>query len=53
MLEGEQPNASALPGGRVGVYTGMLQVAGNEAQLATVSATRSATSKLDTAPSGS
>jgi predicted Zn-dependent protease len=36
VLEGEQPNASALPGGRVGVYTGMLQVAGNEAQLATV-----------------
>jgi metalloendopeptidase OMA1, mitochondrial len=36
VLEGEQPNAFALPGGRVGVYTGMLQVAGNEAQLATV-----------------
>jgi predicted Zn-dependent protease len=36
MLEGEQPNAFALPGGYVGVYTGMLQVAANEAQLATV-----------------
>jgi metalloendopeptidase OMA1, mitochondrial len=36
VLQGEQPNAFALPGGRVGVYTGMLQVAANEAQLATV-----------------
>ena len=36
VLEGDQPNAFALPGGYVGVYTGMLEVAANEAQLATV-----------------
>jgi predicted Zn-dependent protease len=32
----EQANAFALPGGRVGVFTGMLQVAADEDQLATV-----------------
>jgi predicted Zn-dependent protease len=36
VFEGEQANAFALPGGYVGVYTGMLDVAANEAQLATV-----------------
>jgi predicted Zn-dependent protease len=35
-LDGPQANAFALPGGRVGVYAGMLRVAADEAQLATV-----------------
>jgi predicted Zn-dependent protease len=36
VFEGEQANAFALPGGRVGVFTGMLEVAANPDQLATV-----------------
>jgi predicted Zn-dependent protease len=36
VLDGPQVNAFALPGGRVGVYAGMLRVAVDEAQLATV-----------------
>jgi predicted Zn-dependent protease len=36
VFQGDQANAFALPGGRVGVFTGMLDVAANEAQLATV-----------------
>lgn len=36
--DSEQINAFALPGGRVGVYTGILPVAQNEAGLATVMA---------------
>jgi metalloendopeptidase OMA1, mitochondrial len=36
VLDSPQINAFALPGGYVGVYAGMLQVAANEAQLATV-----------------
>jgi predicted Zn-dependent protease len=36
VFESEQANAFALPGGRVGVFTGMLQVAADEDQLATV-----------------
>jgi predicted Zn-dependent protease len=36
VFEGERANAFALPGGYVGVYRGMLDVAANEAQLATV-----------------
>ncbi len=36
VFESDQANAFALPGGRVGVFTGMLQVAADEAQLATV-----------------
>jgi predicted Zn-dependent protease len=36
VFEGDQVNAFALPGGRVGVFTGMLEVAANEDQLATV-----------------
>jgi predicted Zn-dependent protease len=36
VFEGEQANAFALPGGRVGVFTGMLKVAANEDQLAAV-----------------
>ena len=36
VFEGEQANAFALPGGGVGVFTGMLEVAANEDQLATV-----------------
>ena len=36
VFEGEQANAFALPGGYVGVYSGMLDVAADEAQLATV-----------------
>ena len=36
VFEGDQANAFALPGGKVGVFTGMLDVAANEDQLATV-----------------
>jgi predicted Zn-dependent protease len=36
VFDSEQANAFALPGGRVGVFTGMLQVAADEAHLATV-----------------
>ena len=36
VFEGDQANAFALPGGRVGVFTGMLEIAANEDQLATV-----------------
>lgn len=36
VFEGELANAFALPGGRVGVFTGMLDVAANEDQLAAV-----------------
>ncbi|WP_394147566.1 M48 family metallopeptidase [Shewanella atlantica] len=36
VFESEQVNAFALPGGHIGVYTGLLQVAENEHQLATV-----------------
>lgn len=36
VFESEQVNAFALPGGKIGVYTGMLQVAKNQHQLAAV-----------------
>ena len=36
VLDSPQVNAFALPGGYVGVYAGMLRVAGNDAQLAAV-----------------
>lgn len=36
VFEDESPNAFALPGGKVGVNTGMFKVAKNEAQLAAV-----------------
>jgi predicted Zn-dependent protease len=36
VFESEQVNAFALPGGRVGVFTGMLKAAANEDQLAAV-----------------
>lgn len=36
VLDSPQLNAFALPGGRVGVFTGMLRIMANEAQLATV-----------------
>jgi predicted Zn-dependent protease len=36
VFEGDQANAFALPGGRVGVFTGMLEVVADEDQLATV-----------------
>jgi predicted Zn-dependent protease len=36
VFEGDQANAFALPGGRVGVFTGMLEVAESKDQLATV-----------------
>lgn len=36
VFENPSPNAFALPGGKIGVQTGMLQVARNQAQLATV-----------------
>ncbi len=36
LLENDQPNAFALPGGKVGVNTGLFKVAENDAQLAAV-----------------
>jgi predicted Zn-dependent protease len=36
LFDGDQANAFALPGGKLGVYTGMLKVAENQAQLAAV-----------------
>jgi metalloendopeptidase OMA1, mitochondrial len=36
LLENDEPNAFALPGGKVGVHTGLFKVARNDAQLATV-----------------
>ncbi len=36
LIESEDKNAFALPGGKVAVYTGMLQICKNEAGLATV-----------------
>ncbi len=36
MFKDESPNAFALPGGKMGVYTGMLEVAENQDQLAAV-----------------
>ncbi len=36
VLDGPKLNAFALPGGRVGVFAGMLRIMANEAQLATV-----------------
>ncbi|MEL4426380.1 M48 family metallopeptidase [Shewanella indica] len=36
LFESDQVNAFALPGGHIGVYTGLLKVANNEDQLATV-----------------
>jgi predicted Zn-dependent protease len=36
VFQNAEPNAFALPGGKVGVYTGLFKVAKNEAQLATV-----------------
>lgn len=36
LIEGEAANAFAMPGGKIGVFTGMLQVVQNESQLAVV-----------------
>ena len=36
VFDNDEPNAFALPGGKVGVYTGLFKVAKNDAQLATV-----------------
>jgi len=36
VFDSDQVNAFALPGGKIGVYTGLLQVAKNQDQLATV-----------------
>jgi len=36
VFENDEPNAFALPGGKVGVYAGLFRVAKNDAQLATV-----------------
>jgi len=36
LIEDDEPNAFALPGGKVGVHTGLFQVAENDAQLAAV-----------------
>ncbi len=36
MFDSKQVNAFALPGGKIGVYTGLLEVATNQDQLATV-----------------
>jgi metalloendopeptidase OMA1, mitochondrial len=38
LIENEEPNAFALPGGKVGVHTGLFQVAKNDDQLAAVMA---------------
>jgi predicted Zn-dependent protease len=38
VFDNPEPNAFALPGGKVGVYTGLFKVARNDAQLATVMA---------------
>jgi predicted Zn-dependent protease len=38
LFENEQANAFALPGGKMGVFTGLLNVASNQDQLATVMA---------------
>lgn len=36
LIEDDEPNAFALPGGKVGVHTGLFRVAENDAQLAAV-----------------
>jgi predicted Zn-dependent protease len=36
VFQNDEPNAFALPGGKVGVYTGLFKVAKNDAELATV-----------------
>jgi predicted Zn-dependent protease len=36
VFQNDEPNAFALPGGKVGVYTGLFKVAKDDAQLATV-----------------
>ena len=36
LIENDEPNAFALPGGKVGVHTGLFRVAENDAQLAAV-----------------
>jgi len=36
LFQNDEPNAFALPGGKVGVYSGLFKVAKNDAQLATV-----------------
>ena len=36
LIESDQKNAFALPGGKIAIYTGILPVAKNEAGLATV-----------------
>jgi predicted Zn-dependent protease len=36
VFQNDEPNAFALPGGKVGVYTGLFKVAKNDAQLAAV-----------------
>ena len=36
LFDNDEPNAFALPGGKVGVYTGLFRVAENDAQLAAV-----------------
>ena len=38
LFDNPEPNAFALPGGKVGIYTGLFKVAQNDAQLATVMA---------------
>ncbi len=40
-FDSDQVNAFALPGGKIGVYTGLLNVAVNQDQLATVIGHRS------------
>lgn len=36
IIEDDTPNAFALPGGKIGVHTGMFRIANNQAELATV-----------------
>jgi len=51
VFESDQVNAFALPGGKIGVYTGLLKVAENKDQLAAVVVMKLATSSQVTAMS--
>ena len=52
VFRGAQVNAFALPGNKIGVYEGMIRLAGSEGELAAVMATRSAMSTPTTRASG-
>ena len=52
LIESPQKNAFCLPGGKVAVYTGIMEVAQNEAGLAAIMGTRSPTRSHGTGPRG-